>query len=73
LFQNDWVEVDIKNSAPSSLPYPEFLSPTLDQFREREDLLESVAGKFYKFVTFDTDYNARSERKEWGHLKYQRR
>lgn len=51
---------------------PEFLQNSLERFREREQLHHSQSGRFYKFVTFDTDNNSKSERKEWGHLKYQR-
>ena len=72
-FQNDWAEIEIVKSTSNVLPCPEFLSPSLDQFREKADLLRKMAGKCYKFVTFDTDLNSKSERKEWGHLKYQRR
>lgn len=72
-FQNDWVEIEIEKSVCKVLAYPQFLSPTLDQLREKSELLRKMAEKFYKFVTFDTDHNCKSERKEWGHLKYQRR
>ena len=71
LFQNDWIEVATE-SLPAP-PFPEFLSPDLDLFRQKEDWLNGMSGRFHKFVTFDTDHNSRSERKEWGHLKYQRR
>ena len=86
-FQNDWVEIGIENTKPLKptkqqeqdeqeqrlRKVPEFLQHSLEQFREREQLHHSLSGRFYKFVTFDTDHNSKSERKEWGHLKYQRR
>ena len=51
----------------------EFLEPSLNHFLEREAQREKMSEKFFKFVTFDIDHNSKSERKEWGHLKYQRR
>jgi len=70
-FQNDWVEVEFysKNDEPSNI---EFFNETMTQFAARQKFCEKLALKsFYKSVTLDVDLASRSDRKEWGHLKYQ--
>ena len=51
---------------------PEFLHATMSRFAARQRKKESLARKpFYKTVTLNVDHAGRSDRKEWGHLKYQ--
>lgn len=51
---------------------PEFLHPTMNNFAVRYERRRQLAnGPFYKSVTFNVDQQNRSDRREWGHLKYQ--
>lgn len=76
IFKNDWVEVEFMPKSEDSeenQKIPEFLHATLSAFTTRQKLRESLASKsFYKSVILDVDQSGRSDRKEFGHLKYQR-
>ena len=52
---------------------PEFLHAELTAYESRKKQREQLAKKeFYKYVNFDIDQLNKSDRKEWGHIKYQR-
>lgn len=73
-FRNDFVEVEfpVKSSNDSNLDKPEFLHGTMSRFFARQRKKESLQSKqFYKSVTLDVDQPKKSDRREWGHLKYQ--
>jgi hypothetical protein len=82
-FRNDWVEVEFLTK-PDTIPnndklkadaddIPEFLHDTMSNFTARERIREkhSATETFYKSATFDVDISNRSDREEWGHMKYQ--
>ena len=44
----------------------------MSRFAARQRMKQSLARKsFYKTVTLNVDNAGKSDRKEWGHLKYQ--
>ena len=70
-FKNDWVEVEFSPDDPEPQPY-EFLQNSLTKFAAKLRKRETLAAKsFYKSVTLNVDQAGRSDRKEWGHIKYQ--
>ena len=49
----------------------EFLHGTMSRFAARQRMKASLARKsFFKTVTLNVDNAGKSDRKEWGHLKY---
>ena len=61
------------NSLPLHYRVPEFLHAELTAYESRKKQREQLAKKeFYKYVNFDIDQLNKSDRKEWGHIKYQR-
>ncbi len=63
----------IEATAAAAAELPEFLSATMEKFVERQTRNQELAKKtFYKSMTFDPDQSNRSDRTEWGHLRYQR-
>ena len=76
IFKNDWVEIEFnaKDSTTKFEPLqsPEFLHGTMSRYAARQRRKEFLSRTdFYNTVTLDVDSGSKSDRKEWGHLKYQ--
>ena len=72
-FKNDWVEVEFSGDSSDDFDSKyEFLQESLTKFAAKQRKREALAAKsFYKSVTLNVDTSSRSDRKEWGHIKYQ--
>ncbi|XP_073982946.1 GATOR complex protein Iml1 isoform X2 [Rhodnius prolixus] len=65
-FENEWVEVEIKEDVDQD-PLPSFLRTTLPHPCSQVD----QRGPLYKESHLEVDVQNKSDRVEWGHVKYQ--
>ncbi|XP_014474176.1 PREDICTED: DEP domain-containing protein 5 isoform X5 [Dinoponera quadriceps] len=83
-FENEWVEVEMRPPKgwcePTTMSSPVTSCDAIDEsnvppfLRDNIDLMESMDDKswtVYKHTHLDIDINNKSDRIEWGHLRYQ--
>lgn len=63
-FENEWLEVEVKPPQPHP-PLPVFLCDTL------QSTCSEWTGPMYKHTHLEIDVQGKSDRVEWGHVKYQ--
>jgi len=78
MFQNDWMEVELNHerfkqtdSQPTTGHDCTFRRPDLPSSYSNQEFILTKKNPLYKEVYLDVDAGKKSDRQEWGHVRYQ--